>query len=171
VLRTLSVEDVDHLMREPEPLHRFVAKMANHFYSAVQRIQNSYAGNAAYIWSDKPSSAEVVYRFLEFEGIGPKIGSMATNILARDFKIPFSDYYSIDISADVHVRRVFHRLGLCAENVTVEQVIYKARALYPDFPGMMDLPCWEIGRNWCKSRGPVCSACYMNDLCPTTRQR
>jgi endonuclease III len=92
---------------------------------------------------------------------------MAANILAREFKIPFADYFSIDISADIHVRRVFARLGLCAADASAEQVIYRAKALYPEFPGMMDLPCWEIGRNWCKSRGPECASCYMSDLCPT----
>lgn len=168
-LRALSKEHVHRLMKEPEPLHRFVETMADHFYSAVQRINNIYAADAARIWNDKPSSAEVVFRFLEFDGVGPKIASMATNILARDFKIPFSDHYSIDISADVHVRRVFSRLGLCSADTTVEQVIYKARALYPEFPGMMDLPCWEIGRTWCRPRGPLCGECYMNDVCPTVR--
>jgi uncharacterized HhH-GPD family protein len=169
-LSEISRQEVNRLMKEPEPLHRFVDTMADHFHSAVQRIKNVYEGDASLIWEGEPSSAEVVYRFLEFDGVGPKIGSMAANILAREFKIPFSDHYSIDISADVHVRRVFSRLGLCSVNVTVEQVIYKARALYPEFPGMMDLPCWEIGRNWCKSRGPICSDCYMNDLCPTAKQ-
>ncbi|NOZ25403.1 MAG: iron-sulfur cluster loop [Nitrospirae bacterium] len=169
-LCALSAEDVRRLMSEPEPLHRFVDRMAVNFYSAVQRIALVYDSNAASIWLDKPSSAEVVYRFLEFDGVGPKIASMGANILAREFKIPFADYYSIDISADIHIRRVFGRVGLCAAEATVEQVVYKARALYPDFPGMMDLPCWEIGRNWCKSRGPECSECYMNDLCPTAKQ-
>ena len=171
LLGVSSAEDVKRLMWEPEPLHRFVDKMADYFYSAVQRIKNSYAGNAARIWADKPSSAEVVYRFLEFDGVGPKIASMATKILARDFKIPFADYFSIDISADVHVRRVFARLGLCPENPTVEQVVYKAKALHPRFPGMMDLPCWEIGRNWCHPGTPECENCYMNYLCPTASTR
>ena len=170
-LIALSPDDVNHLMKEPEPLHRFVDIMSAHFYSAVQRIKNNYGGDAALIWKGEPSSAEVVYRFLAFEGVGPKIASMAANILARELKIPFSDYYSIDISADVHVRRVFSRLGLCPTAATVEQVIYKARALYPKFPGMMDMPCWEIGRNWCKSRIPLCGDCYMNDLCPTANQK
>ncbi len=169
-LSALSEDDVRGLMSEPKPLHRFVDKMAVNFYSAVQRIANVYKCNTALIWSNKPSSAEVVYRFLEFAGVGPKIASMAANILAREFKISFADYYSIDISADVHIRRVFGRLGLCAANATVEQVIYKARALYPDFPGMMDLPCWEIGRNWCKSCTSECGKCYMSDLCPTAKQ-
>jgi endonuclease III len=168
-LVALSRAELYRLMTEPEPLHRFVDTMTDHLHSAVQRIKNDYAGYAARIWTGKPSSAEVVYRFLEFEGVGPKIASMAANILAREFKIPFADYYSIDISADIHVRRVFARLGLCAGDASTEQVIYKAKALHPEFPGMMDLPCWEIGRNWCKSRGPECAGCYMKDLCPTAR--
>ena len=73
---------------------------------------------------------------------------------------------NIDISADVHVRRVFERLGLCSADPSVEQVIYKARAVYPKFPGMMDFPCWEIGKHWCKPRVPECGGCYMHDLCP-----
>jgi uncharacterized HhH-GPD family protein len=166
-LSALSRADVHRLMTEPEPLHRFVDTMTGHFHAAVQRIKNNYAGDAARIWAGQPSSAEVVYRFLEFDGVGPKIGSMAANILAREFRIPFADYFSIDISADVHVRRVFARLGLCAADATVEQVIYKAKALHPEFPGMMDLPSWEIGRNWCRSRGPECGGCYMKDLCLT----
>lgn len=171
LLGSLSRADVYRLMKEPEPLHRFVDTMADHFYSAVQRVKNNYSGDAARIWTGEPSSAEVVYRFLEFDGIGPKIGSMAANILAREFKISFADYFSIDISADVHVCRVFSRLGLCAAKATVEQVIYKARVLHPDFPGMMDMPCWEIGRNWCRSRGPECDGCYMVEPCPTANGR
>jgi endonuclease III len=157
-------------MSKPEPLHRFVEKMGVFFYLAVQRIKDHYAGDAARLWKGNPSSAEVVYRFLEFDGIGPKIGSMAANILAREFKVPFADYFSIDISADVHVRRVFSRLGLCGIDATVEQVVYKAKSLYLEFPGMMDLPSWEIGRNWCKARRPECEECYMQDLCPTAKR-
>jgi endonuclease-3 len=71
---------------------------------------------------------------------------MAANILARNFKIPFSDYFSIEVSADVHVRRVFCRLGFCPPDASIEQIIYKAKALHPGFPGIMDLPSWEIGR-------------------------
>jgi len=92
---------------------------------------------------------------------------MAVNILARDFKVKFADFYSIDISADVHVSRVFSRLGLCTADPTVEQVVYKARAINLDYPGIIDLPCWEIGEYWCRPHNPQCTACYMKDLCPT----
>ncbi len=167
-LSNLSESDIKRLLSKPRPLHRFVDVMSKNFYLAVQRIAIQYSGDAAKIWANTPSSAEVVYRFLEFDGVGPKIATMATNILARNFKTPMSDYSSVDVSADVHVRRVFGRLGLCSQDPTVDQVIYRARALYPSFPGIMDWPTYEIGRNWCRPNHPDCDACYMRDLCPTS---
>ncbi len=165
-LAALSLQEVEHIMTVPEPLHRFPSEMAKNFYLAVQTIAEKYDGNASNIWSGKPSSAEVVYRFLEFRGVGQKIATMAANILARNFKIELSDYYSIDISVDVHVRRVFYRLGLIPTDASNEQVIFRARALSPEFPGLLDLPVWEIGRTWCKSSEPNCSECYMQQVCP-----
>jgi endonuclease-3 len=170
-LGKLSLGDIKKLMGKPKPLHRMFDRMSGFFHSGVQRIITHYRGDAARIWRGQPPSAEVIYRFLEFERIGPKIATMATNILARDLKIPFADYVSIDISADVHVRRVFGRLGLCAFDASIEKIIYKARALHSEFPGMMDLACWEIGRKWCKPSNPDCSGCFMSDLCPTPQRK
>ena len=158
-------------MSKPAPLHRFPSRMAGVLHAAIWRIADQYDGNAANIWADKPSSAEVVYRFLQFDGVGPKIANVATNCLARHFKVPFSDYYSIDIAADVHVRRVFRRLGLVCESAGLEEVIYRARSLHPEFPGLMDYPCWELGRNWCRERKRLCADCHMNDLCPSAERK
>jgi endonuclease III len=166
-LRALSLEDVRELLSRPEPLHRFPDKMSRNFHAAVQHISLAYAGDAARIWRDNPASAEVVLRFLRFRGIGPKIATMAANILARDFKIPLADHYSIDISADVHVRRVFTRLGLVPADASLEEIIYTARALSPDFPGLLDFPAWEIGRGWCRPDKPKCPECYMHLICAT----
>ena len=162
-----SESDVQRLMAEPEPLHRFVDDMAKFFFKAVERIAQQYHSDASLIWTGKLSSATVIYRFLEFDGVGPKIASMAANILVRQFKIKFSDYFSIDISADVHVRRVFGRLNLTPRDASVDQLIFRARGLHPEFPGLMDSPAWEIGRNWCRPKNRECDGCYMNDLCPS----
>lgn len=148
-------------------LHRFPETMSRNLHEAVRRIDISYRGRAARIWEGRPSSAEVVYRFLGFTGVGPKIATMAANILARDFKVPLADHYSIDISADVQVRRVFWRLGLVGEQASPDAVIYRARALHPEFPGLMDLPAWEIGRQWCRPANPACHQCYMRRVCAT----
>lgn len=167
-LENLSISKVKELIQKPKPLHRYTEQMGKNFFFAIQTIKESFEGNASKIWAGCPSSAEVVYRFLQFRGVGPKIATMATNILARDFKIPLEDYYSIDISADIHVRRVFYRLGLTTKDASIEEIIYRARAIHPKFPGLMDLPSWEIGRNWCKQNKPKCFDCYMNKLCPSS---
>jgi len=150
---------------EKYKLHRFNKQMATIFYMAIHKIEKDYRNNAAFIWADRPSSSTVVYRFLEFVGSGIKISTMAANILARQFRIPFSDYYSIDISPDVHIRRVLIRMGYVPMNATNDMIIYKAREINPDFPGIIDFSCWEIGRNWCHPRTPDCLNCIVNNEC------
>jgi len=165
-LQELSLARVTELMTEPEPLHRFPTRMSENFYLAVQRIAHDYRGNASQIWANQPSSAEVVYRFLQFHGVGRKIATMAANILAREFKVPFADYYSIDVSVDVQVRRVFTRLGLARAEDDVEEITYLARAFHPVFPGLLDFPAWEIGVKWCRPQNPTCNQCMMRKVCP-----
>lgn len=164
-LITKSLEDYILLFNN-ENLHWFNNVMAEIFYNAIQRIYSTYDGDASQIWSNNPSSASVVYRFLQFQGAGTKIATMAANILARDFKVPMSDHYSIDVSPDTHVKRVFRRLGFINEGNGNDEIIYKARELNPDFPGILDLAVWEIGRYWCKPKTPECEKCYLVSLCP-----
>ena len=166
-LLELSEDEIQGHMHGPPSLHRFHKEMGSHIHAALRRIADEYKGRADRIWADHPSSAQLVYRFLEFNGIGLKIATMAANILVRQFKTPVSDYFSIDISPDRHVRRVFHRLDLLPKRASSEQVIDRARDLHPEFPGLLDLPAFEIGRNWCKPKMPNCSKCFMDDICPT----
>lgn len=151
-------------------LHRFNDIMADVFYNGVIYIKNNYHGDAAKIWNNNPSSSAVVYRFLEFKGSGIKISTMAANILARQFRVPFSDYYSIDISPDIHIIRVMKRMGFVPYNANNEMVIYKARELNPEFPGIIDFSCWEIGRKWCRPKAPNCVECIVRDECKKITQ-
>ena len=166
-LQKLSPDEIRKHMTQPVPLHRLSEVMSRNLYAAIRLIAGKYQRDAAAIWADCPRSAGLVYRFLEFDGVGPKIATMATNILVRHFKVPVKDRSSIDISSDVHVRRVFWRLGLVPEDPSHEQVIYRARELNPEFPGLIDLSAWQIGRNWCRSKNPLCSECFMKEICPT----
>jgi len=147
-------------------LHRFNDMMAENFYLAIQKIHNDYNDNAANLWRNKPRSATIVKRFLEFKGVGIKIATMAANILAREFKIPMKDYIYIDISPDVHVKRVFKRIGFISKNASNDELIYCARELNPKYPGIFDLSAWQIGRNWCHPKNPNCESCYLDEYCP-----
>lgn len=164
-LMARSLEDYVVLFNN-DNLHRFNDVMAEIFYNAIKQVHSTYKGDASQIWSNKPCSASVVYRFLQFQEAGIKIAIMAANILARDFKVPMSDHYSIDVSPDTHVKRVFRRLGFINEGNGNDEIIYKARELNPDFPGILDLAVWEIGRYWCKPKTPECEKCYLVSLCP-----
>mgnify|MGYP006277562419 CR=1 FL=1 len=95
-----------------------------------------------------------------------KIATMAANILVRDFRVELTDYHYIDISVDVHLKRVFQRLGLVPQGASKFEIIYAAREMNTEHPGIFDLPVWEIGREWCKPGVPNCPDCHMRKVCP-----
>jgi len=164
-LRSLTPDKVN-LIFKTHNMHRFNEEMANNFYLAIQKIHNGYGDDVSRIWSNSPPSAAIVRRFLEFRGVGVKIATIAVNILARDFKISMKDHICIDISPDTHVKRVFKRLGFIPVEASNDELIYCARELNPEYPGVFDLSCWEIGRNWCRPNNPECNECYLGKLCP-----
>jgi|GEM_PF-877846 len=151
-------------------LHRFVTEQAKVFKDGVGRIVRCYDGDVSRIWRNKPSSARVVYEFLQFRGAGIKIATMAANILARQFQIEFADYYSIDVSPDIHIRRVMWRTGLIEDMNDIDAVIYRARELNPEFPSIIDFSVWEIGRKFCTATNPKCDECFVNAKCPKNQK-
>lgn len=80
-LAKLTTADWLRVLREPTSLHWFIETMAGVLHAGVDRIATNYAGDAARIWADNPTSKTVVDRFLAFHGAGPKIATMAANIL------------------------------------------------------------------------------------------
>ena len=163
-LLRINQEDMVQIFKR-KSLHWLNKIMGKNFYLATHKIHNNYQDDASKIWKGNPRSATIVRRFLEFDGVGVKIATMATNTLARHFKIPMKDYINIDISPDVHLKRVFKRLGFISENASNEELIYCARELNPTYPGIFDLSCWEIGRNWCGPNKTICEECYLNKNC------
>jgi endonuclease III len=169
--RLLTFENIENNIQPGDgPLnvnHRFHNRVANGFIQAIRRIRAVYQGNAEAIWAENPVCSSVVSRLLEFNGIGLKIANMGTNILLRDFKIFMQNKATIDMPVDGNVLRVFKRLGFVPETTLKKEVaIYKAKALYPDYPAVFDKGVWEIGKNWCHARRqPNCANCYMSNYC------
>lgn len=158
---------------ETKKLHRYNTLMAKYFYAAVQRIVNEYNGDASKIWAGNPPSRLVVLRFLEFEGIGPKIATMATNILSRDYNVRMQELTAVDISPDVHVKRIMYRLGLVDskdgnwQQISATSIINKAALLNIKFPGVFDLLFWDIGQQGiCENTRCHAEQCPFGEFCP-----
>jgi endonuclease III len=149
-------------------LHRY-NYMTERFYKAILHIKDKYNCNAANIWKNEPSSKTVVQRFREFYGVGQKISTMATNILAREFRIKYSDYSSVDISLDVQVIFVMKRLGIVNydedEDLFKASIVLKCREMNPDYPGIFDYALWKAGRDYCTEKKPNCKECYFKNIC------
>jgi len=161
----LDLADLKGMFKE-KGLHFLINDMPVFFHRAVEIIRDRYDGDASLIWSGSPPSADVAAQFLDFSGIGPKISSMATNILARDFKVPMADYSGIDVSPDDQVMRVFPRMGFVNADPTIRDIITAGRRVNPEYPGIIDSVCWEIGREYCSPSKPRCDDCPVDRWCP-----
>jgi endonuclease-3 len=92
---------------------------------------------------------------------------MIVLLLEKHFKIHFTDldHRTMDVKPDVHVIRVFLRMGFI-DNPSANEALKAARELNPEFPGALDGPLWRIGKQWCKPFDPLCSSCIVNSVCP-----
>jgi len=161
----MSERDLERAMSQPTPLHRHPKMVARFIWRTARLLVQRYEGDASTIWADTPRTEDVQNRLDEFHGIGQKKASMATNILVRDFGVAVRDRRGIDVSSDVHVRRVFWRTGL-AESPGTEDVVEAGRVLNPEYPGRLDLPAWTVGRRYCRPMNPDCPYCPLDPVCP-----
>ncbi|MCF6347081.1 MAG: hypothetical protein L3J20_02115 [Flavobacteriaceae bacterium] len=146
-------------------LHRFNKTVAKQYYKAIEKIANDYNGTANKLWRENNSSASIFGKFLQFEGVGQKIASMAVNILLRHFKENIKNREWIDVSPDRHVIRVFKRTGIIRDKASKEELIWKAKELNPIYPGVFDLATFTIGKDYCKPKNPNCNDCIISSNC------
>ena len=101
----MTEDDLAKTISMKPNLHRYPKRMAHFLMEDCKMLMDKYGGKAEAIWSDEPTAVELERRFREFAGIGQKKGSMAVNILLRDYGIPVKDKEGIDISFDIQVRK------------------------------------------------------------------
>ena len=130
---------------------------------AARLVWDRFGGDAGAIWKDT-SPTEVEKTLQEIHGLGAGIASMTTRILWDDFGCFRGQERQIDVKPDVHLMRVFQRLGII-DGKSKNEAIRTARRLNPEFPGELDWPAWWIGRKWCHPTGPDCARCPLTDEC------
>ena len=150
--------------QQPPMLHRFKETLPRWISSAAQRLLDEYAGDASRIWADGSHVIEVTQRLAAFDGIGRKKAAMAVEIVMRHFGAKLAGIECGSVAYDVHVRRVFLRSGLVADD-TPDAVVEAAALACPEAPGTLDLPTWLIGRETCRPKSPRCDACRIGDVC------
>ena len=160
----MGEEELEEIFRQKPAIHRYWRKMAKRIRNACKLVIERYDGQVETLWNDNPRCDDLQRRFEQFDGIDQKKASMTTNILVRDLDIQVRDRRGIDVSYDVHVRRVFVRTGF-SDKDDGDSIIQSARELSSDYPGALDLPCWLIGRQWCHPRNPDCQSCLIEEVC------
>ena len=158
-------EEVDAAFKQSPKLHRFPTQTPRFVVTGARRVLDEYGGDAAAIWSDEPTAADLQERFRAFMGISQKKAAMAVEILERDLAVKIRDLSGSDVAYDVHLRRVMLRTQLATED-TAAHMVGVARSLHPTRPGELDFPLWDIGRQWCHKQNPECAACVIAEICP-----
>lgn len=163
IVNNLSVDIIEDAIKRKPALHRYPSRMAVYIYGAMEKIINDYDGDASNIWKCKGADV-IIDRFEEFKGISHKKACLGALLLIRDLGMDISNKSFIDIAYDVHIRRIFLRLGLVDDD-TMEKVISSAKHINPSFPGKLTTSFWSIGRNYCYAANPRCSDCPLKKYC------
>jgi endonuclease III len=154
--------------RNEKALHRFVNNVSSWIKAAAKKLVDEYRGDAENIWSDCRTAGEIIERLDEFKRVGKKKAHMAAAIL-RTYECPFTGFDQINMAVDVHVKRVWRRLGLVKTGDTRE-IHAKAAELHPEYPGALDAPTWLIGRAWCHAGNPDCHGARNEEPCPPSEE-
>ncbi len=161
-------ELIDQLASLPRRPRWGTKEGARTLVDAASLVCGRFNGDARAIWTNS-SPAEVQRTLTEIHGIGPGIASMATRILHDDCGFFRGQERQIDVKPDIHLIRVFRRLGLI-DNDSEEEAVGAARRLNPEYPGALDWPAWRVGNRWCHPRTPDCGRCPLTRDCPKLTQ-
>ena len=161
-----SLLDLDTIFHQLPRKPRYINDAPRTVKELSQLVMEEYGGQAQKIWENKDS--RTVKATLEgIYGVGPGIASMIVLLLERWYGVYFNDidHRNMDVKPDVHIIRVFNRLGFITE-YKPDAALRIARELNPEYPGALDTPAWKIGRTWCTAFAPDCDQCPMNKVCP-----
>lgn len=159
-----TVESLEKIIKEKPALHRYPKKMAEYIIFAVNKVVKEYNSSAENIWKNDLNAENVVLKLEGFKGISHKKAALGTLLLVRDFGVSLINLQCIDIAYDVHIRRIFLRMGLIQKD-NIQSVSESAKLICKEFPGSLTLPFWVAGREYCRPTNPKCEECYLAEFC------
>lgn len=164
-LAEMSVADVEACMRRLPARPRYPGQSATTVIALGKLVRDSFGGDGKNVWQGRQMT-DVLATLESLPGVGPGIAHMAVQELMDEvgYSPHPDDLPNLDVKADVHVVRVFYRLGIAADE-TRDAALDAARRLHPRFPGLLDWPAWDIGRRVCRPQSPACGECPVSEFC------
>jgi len=161
-IAAMNPEDIEPLLPEGLYLRRDSART---IVDCANQVVSRWRGDASRIWATT-DVREILARLDDIFGVGRAIASMIINILIRDGKLelPPDQLARVDVKPDTHIRRVFFRTGL-SEKESEKAAIDAGRKANPRYPGELDMPAWQIGREYCDPGLPHCGKCPLEKAC------
>lgn len=162
----ITIQDLEAIFRKLPYRPRYITDAPHTVKELCQIIVNEFDSDTSKMWENR-TSREVKATFQRIYGVGPGISSMIVLLLERCYGVRFNDidHRNMDVKPDVHIVRVFHRLGFISVPDETE-ALKAARRLNPEYPGAIDPPTWIIGKKWCAPFAPQCRSCPVNEVCP-----
>jgi endonuclease III len=160
---------------------KWLDKISESIVKTCKKIWSEYNDDPDKIFSINNGNLSIpmiYFALRQFPGIGPKKAAM----IARDFgknynwvksvkfrlskrgiNLTVTHLHFTEMPIDVHVKRVFRRLGFARYNQP-QDFQNLARIIYPENPGLVDDFIWWLGREICKAR-PNCGICPLFNIC------
>jgi len=83
----LDAGKLDELFRQPPALHRFPAAMATRARELARIVADEYGGDAAAIWNQASSGADLVARLKRLPGFGPQKARIFAALVAKQLGV------------------------------------------------------------------------------------
>jgi endonuclease III len=121
-------------------------------------------GDASRLWRNR-TAVEVRERFAKIYGAHDRDAEALILRLEFIYGVRFPDRAESRVLVHPSVWRVLSRLGL-ASNEDPAAGSQAIAQLHNGYPAEIDVPLWNIGRQWCRIWKPLCVDCLLAGYCP-----
>jgi uncharacterized HhH-GPD family protein len=84
---TLAEADLEPVFREKPAIHRFPDSMARRVHDVAVHVRDVYGGDAARIWTEADSGAELMRRLQALPGFGKQKAQIFTALVAKQLAV------------------------------------------------------------------------------------